>query len=323
MPAVDRENGEKLFSVLVLTSNSFFLNSFFFEARSWLGLGISAFLISVACWTPLVRNITHSVTDMMRATGQIADGRFNVKVNTARHDELGRLGTSIKQMAGSLESHVEGRTRFLGSVAHELRSPIARMKLATEILERDGRPENRKHIEYLKEDIETMTRLTDELLQVARAESAPGPVKVQAVNVSEIIHTAIRKESTDDAEILCTADPSIRVQANPEYLGRAIGNVLRNSIRYAGKSGPITVRAERHHDEVAITVSDVGPGVPETDLDKIFMPFYRIDDARDRRTGGTGLGLAIVRSCIEACGGKVTAANRQPGLEIILTLPSA
>jgi len=324
MPVVHRENGEELFSVLVLVSNSFFLNSFFFEARSWLGLGAVAALISVVCWLPLVRNITRSVSDMMRATGRIADGRFDVQVNAGRHDEIGRLGASIKQMAGRLESYTEGRTRFLGSVAHELRSPIARMQLATEILERNADKDSKKYIDYLRDDIQTMSRLTDELLQVARAETAPGPVKVQPVNVEGVIEAVLRRESSEGAEIRVHVTSDLAVQANAEYLSRAVGNVVRNAVRYAAQHGPITISAQRDRNEVAIVITDSGPGVPDGDLDRIFMPFYRLDDARDRRTGGTGLGLAIVRTCVEACGGRVTASNRKPsGLEIAIRLAAA
>jgi two-component system sensor histidine kinase CpxA len=324
MPVVHGVNGEELFTVLVLTSNSFFLNPFFFEARSWLGLGAAALLISVACWLPLMRNVTRSVTDMMRATGRIADGSFDVQVNSERHDELGRLGSSIKQMANRLERYTAGRTRFLGSVAHELRSPVARMQLAAEILERNSGSENRKYIDYLKEDIETMSRLTDELLQVARAESSPGPVKVHPLPITEVVEDAVQREASEDCDIQVDIDPSLIVLANPDYLARALGNIVRNAVRYAAQHGPIAISAERRHNEVAITIADSGPGVPDADLDRIFMPFYRVDDARDRRTGGTGLGLAIVRSCIEACGGKVTAQNRRPsGLQIVITLTTA
>jgi two-component system sensor histidine kinase CpxA len=324
MPVINRPDNEQLRSVLLLVSNSFFLNPFFFEAKSWLGLGLGALLISVVCWLPLVRNLTRWAADMRQATGRIADGRFDVEVNTQRNDELGQLGASIKQMAGRLQSYTEGRTRFLGSVAHELRSPIARMQLAAEILERHGGPESQKYIDYLKEDIDTMSRLTDELLQVARAESAPGPVRVQPVSVAEAVQTAIRREAAEGANIQVDVGPSINVQANMEYLVRAIGNVVRNAVRYAGEHGPVTITGGQVRNEVVISISDRGPGVPEGDLDRIFMPFYRVDDARDRRTGGTGLGLAIVRSCIEACGGRVAGKNMQPsGLEVTITLPAA
>jgi two-component system sensor histidine kinase CpxA len=228
-------------------------------------------------------------------------------------------------MARRLRLLTEGRKRFLGDVAHELRSPIARMQLATEILERESKGGASKYVEDIKDDIVLMSRLTDELLQFAKAETAPGPISLAAVSVAEAVQAALRQESPPDGvDIRNDVDPEIRVQANMEYLVRSLANVLRNAIRYAGEKGPIRISTERRNNQVQISVRDSGPGVPEDALEKIFTPFYRLDDARDRRTGGTGLGLAIVRTCIEACGGVVECRNRQPsGLEIIISLSEA
>src|SRR5262245_28570267 len=118
----------------------------------------AAVVISVLCWLPLVRGLTRSIADMMRATSRISEGRFDVGVRTARGDELGGLGVSINRMAHRLKTLTEGRKRFLGDVAHELGSPIARMRLAVEILERKARPETQARIDDLKEDIELMSQ---------------------------------------------------------------------------------------------------------------------------------------------------------------------
>jgi two-component system sensor histidine kinase CpxA len=226
-------------------------------------------------------------------------------------------------MAGRLETFTEGRKRFLGAVAHELRSPIARMQVATGILERNRHPETQRHIDDLKEDIDLMSRLTGELLQLARAETTSNSLSLAPTNVAEAARTATRRESVDGSDIRVEVDPSIQVQANPEYLIRSFANILRNAVRYAGDKGPIRISAREENHQVRISVADSGPGVPENTLEKIFTPFYRLEDSRDRRTGGTGLGLAIVRSCIEACGGTVECRNRIPsGLEVIISLPA-
>jgi two-component system sensor histidine kinase CpxA len=168
-----------------------------------------------------------------------------------------------------------------------------------------------------------MSRLTDELLQFARAESGQENVRLKPTNVREAVHAAARREAADGVDIHIDIDPSIEVHANREYLIRSVANVLRNAVRYAGSQGPITVSAQHKNDQVQISVADSGPGVPEDALDKIFIPFYRLDDARDRKTGGSGLGLAIVRTCIEACDGTVECRNRLPtGLEVLISLPA-
>ena len=112
--------------------------------------------------------------------------------------------------------------------------------------------------------------------------------------------------------------------AEPDLLARALGNVLRNAIRYATDAGPITLTARVENELVLISVADCGPGVPPESLSKLFDPFYRVDSSRTRQTGGAGLGLTIVRSCMEACGGQVTALNcAGGGLEVSLYLPEA
>jgi two-component system sensor histidine kinase CpxA len=102
---------------------------------------------------------------------------------------------------------------------------------------------------------------------------------------------------------------------------RALSNLIRNAVRYAGTDGPITISARRDGNSVTITVADSGPGLPMEEFDRVFTPFYRLDASRTRETGGAGLGLAIVKSCVEASGGTVQCRNREPhGLEVEIRL---
>jgi two-component system, OmpR family, sensor histidine kinase CpxA len=116
--------------------------------------------------------------------------------------------------------------------------------------------------------------------------------------------------------------PDINLVTLPEALDRALGNVLRNAIRYAGQAGKIEIHVTQSEGKTQIRVTDEGPGVPPEALARLFEPFYRPEAARGRQTGGSGLGLAIVKRCLDACGGSVTAKLRRPtGLEVELTLP--
>jgi two-component system, OmpR family, sensor histidine kinase CpxA len=324
MPIIGIEERESLRSVLMLVSPSFFTNPFFFNLRPWIAMGAGALLITAVCWLPLIRNLTRSIAAMKRATSRIADGRFDVSLRAVRRDEIGSLGAAINQMAGRLQALTEGRKRFLGDAAHELRSPIARMQLAAEILDRNADKAAQKYVDLLKEDLMVMAQLTDELLHFTKTETASQPTQLETVDLAGATWDAVRRESADGADMRVHIDASLTVQANKELLVRALANVLRNAARYAGDKGPIEVSAVRKGHDVQISISDAGPGIPDEALDKVFMPFYRLDHARDRRTGGTGLGLAIVRTCIEACGGAVECRNRQPsGLEVIIRLTAA
>jgi two-component system sensor histidine kinase CpxA len=117
---------------------------------------------------------------------------------------------------------------------------------------------------------------------------------------------------------------SLSVLAQPGLLSRALANLVRNAVRYAGQAGPVTIAAIRQEGKVIVTVADQGPGVPDASLEQIFDPFFRAEPSRSRDTGGVGLGLAIVKTCVEACQGTVSAVNRFPhGLEVRISLKPA
>ncbi len=324
MSVTQDNNPELIRTVLLLTSPTFFTNPFFFDLKPWLAIIGAAVVISVLCWLPLMRNLTRSIADMTQATAQIAEGRFAVSLSGDRRDELGTLLRSITQMATRLGALTEGRRRFLGDVAHELRSPLARMQLATDLLERTTAASDAHYIADLRDDVTVMIRLTDELLQIARAEGAMGTQALIPINVADAVRAAVRRESVEGIDLRIEVDVHLMVCADQDYLVRALANILRNAVWYAGDRGPIVVSAGQIANHVEIRVTDSGPGVPEASRDQIFAPFYRLDDARARQTGGTGLGLAIVRTCIEACGGTVWCHNRQPtGLDVTIRLPIA
>jgi two-component system sensor histidine kinase CpxA len=327
MPVPDDTLPRPRRGTLLIASSSLWTNSFFFQLKPWLVMGGVASLISALCWLPFIRGTTRAVHRMLAATSIISTGRFNVDAGSKRRDELGELGASINRMAAQLDSLVRGQKRFLADAAHELRSPLGRMQLAASILERNAdQPEDgyiAKYVADLKEDVEMMSDLTDELLMFARAETIPA-ASTTLIAMEPVIEKAVRMERRIGAEIQVDVASQLRAVANETMLCRSVANVVRNSIRYAGQAGPIRISAHPVDDAVEIVISDSGPGVPEHSLDKIFTPFYRIDESRNRRTGGAGLGLAIVKSCMEACGGTVVCRNRLPsGLETTLRLKRA
>ena len=139
------------------------------------------------------------------------------------------------------------------------------------------------------------------------------------MNVAESIDQVVSRESRSSVTFDVRVPAGLIVEADPSLFDRAIANLVRNAVQYAGAAGPIAITAASEATGTVITVSDTGPGVSPESIERIFDPFYREDVARNRRTGGVGLGLAIVRSAVEACGGTVSCRNRQPhGLEVRL-----
>ena len=169
-----------------------------------------------------------------------------------------------------------------------------------------------------------MAALVNELLAFSKA-SLRNEAQCEPVGLAELVTRVVARELPEGGPAMEIQIPgTLQALAAPGLLGRAVANLIRNAVRYAGEAGPIEVRAESREGTVFLMVSDSGPGVPEETLPKLFDPFYRLDVSRSRDTGGVGLGLAIVKTCVEACGGSVMARNRAPsGLQVEITLRHA
>jgi two-component system sensor histidine kinase CpxA len=227
-------------------------------------------------------------------------------------------------MAERLAGLVAGQKRFLGDVAHELCSPLAKLRVSLAILEQRTGQDQKTYLASAEDEAAHMANLVNELLSFSKASFAAHSAPLRPVNLREAADRAIRREAPAGAAVQVEIPHDFLVQADPELLTRALANLLRNAIRYAGPAGPITLAASRQGNQAHITVSDHGPGVPPADLARIFDPFYRVDPSRDRATGGVGLGLAIVKTCVEVCGGAVTCRNLHPtGLEVAIRLQTA
>ncbi len=316
--------GEPMRAILVAQSASFTEGGLIFDLKPWLVFGAGAVIFSVLFWLPLISGITRAIGQMTHATQQIAEGRFDVRIRSRRRDELGTLAEAINQMAQRLGGFVTGQKRFLGDVAHELCAPLARLQMALGILEQRADASQQTYAKSANEKAAQIAALVNDLLAFSKASFAASTVRLQPVRVVEAAGEAIRRESVEGTDIQLQIPEELIVSAAPELLIRALANLLRNAIRYAGDKGPITLGTAKHADEITISVTDSGPGVPTDELNKIFDAFYRLDTSRTRETGGVGLGLTIVKTCIESCGGTVTARNRQPsGLEVLIHLPAA
>lgn len=303
---------------LVIESSSLIGGGLFLDLKPWLAIGAAALGFSLLFWIPLIGGITRTISRLTQATRQIAEGRFDVRVPAKRRDELGSLAESINHMTGRLEGLVNGQKRFLGDVAHELCSPLARMEVALGILEHRVAGTDRASLADVQEELRAMANLAAELLSFSKASLEIKPR--EAVELLPMAQAAARREKIPGVKILIPAD--CRAMARPELLDRALGNILRNASQHGG--GEIVVRAERDGDSILVTVTDSGPGIPAPALPQIFDPFYRPDAARSRDAGGTGLGLAIVKTCTEACGGTASCHNVEPhGLCVVLRLRAA
>jgi len=307
-------------SRLIVRSDSFYGNGLFFDPWPWLTIGLVVLAVSILFWLPFVRHITGSVRQMTTAADRLAHEDFSVRVDDDRADELGILGSSINELASRLEGFVTGQKRFLGSISHELNSPLARMQFALSILEESSPPEELDHIRDVKEEVEIMSKLVSELLSYSKTGIQGAAVKLQPVVLKPVVERAAQREGSD-TEVGVFIDDDLSVIAQPELLYRALANVVRNAATYSQPNGVISIDSDEIAGKVTIRISDQGPGVPADALEKIFDPLFRVQDDRSRSTGGTGLGLAIAKTCIETCDGRIWAENVSPhGLQVSIQL---
>jgi two-component system sensor histidine kinase CpxA len=343
MPVVDRRTRPPQPTTLIISTNSL-REGLLFDFRPWL-IGVGVVLgLSVLLWVPLVRGMTRAIREMTNAAEAIAQGRFESEVKSSRGDELGRLGGALNHMSARLREFFTGQKRFLGDIAHELCSPLARMEMALSILEQRADEKQRDYVADVRDELRHMSALVNELLSFSKAGVGGRNVELKTVPLAELAGRVVARESKEFGGVVVDVPASLGALAEPDLLSRALGNVLRNALRYASPvhsggagysyrptvhhdgrpSGPITVSARERGDRVSIFITDCGPGVPEEALHRLFDPFFRPETARTRETGGTGLGLAIVKSCIEACGGTVAVRNVQPsGLQVEFDLARA
>jgi two-component system sensor histidine kinase CpxA len=299
-------------ALMLVRIDSFWALLRFLDLESWLLGGAGALALSVVFWLPLVHSITRSLRQLTAATERIAEGRFDTRVPAAsRRDEIGQLGHSVNRMASRLDAHMHGQRKFLGDVAHELCSPLARLQMASGILEDQAPPALRATISDVREEVQQMSTLVNELLAFTKAGLQPREVELKPLALGELVRDAVARENA--AEQVTLAVPAdLQALADPHLLSRALANLVRNAVRYAGAAGPILVTARREDRLVIVAVDDHGPGVPAEALDRLGEPFFRPELARTRESGGVGLGLSIVRSAVLACGGEVRFANRTP-----------
>lgn len=306
---------------MVLIADSLTANGLLFEWWPWIVVLLMGVGVSALIWLPIVGGITRAIRRTNEASKRIAAGQFDVRLPDTRGDELGELAASVNTMAAQLGDYVTQQRRITSDVAHELCSPIARMQMALGVVEQRGTPEQTAYLKKIDAELQHMARLVEEVLAFSKAETLPEREAPEDFRLLDLVKVLVTREAPGH-EVSINVPEDLRVRTLREALDRALGNVLRNAVRYAGHAGPVGLSAFRHEDgTVRIIVSDQGPGVPVEALPRLFEPFYRPEAARGRRTGGSGLGLAIVKRCMEACGGSVSARLRAPqGLEVEMVI---
>ncbi|MEI6862406.1 MAG: HAMP domain-containing sensor histidine kinase, partial [Verrucomicrobiota bacterium] len=311
LPPIPDDFGGGIPATLLMRADSLGATALLLDLDPWLWAAGVAVGLSVVFWLPLVRSITRSLGELTRATEQIAEGRFDTRVDESRRDELGRLGVAVNQMAEQLDRAATGQKRFLGDIAHELGSPVGRLQVAVSILEEQAAPALQPAVADVREEVQQMSELVGELLAFTRAGLRARDAALARVELAPLVADVLTREGAE-GKVVPSIPAGLAAEADAALLARALANLVRNALRYAGHAGPVTLTALAEGEEIVIAVEDSGPGVPADTLERLGEPFYRPEFARTRETGGVGLGLAIVKSAAEACRGTVSFSNRHP-----------
>jgi two-component system osmolarity sensor histidine kinase EnvZ len=219
--------------------------------------------------------------------------------------ELASLARRFNQLARQVHDLLEARTTLLAGLSHDLRTPLARMRLALEMVERRPDPD---WVERLDTDIDEMSRLVSEVLDLARGLGGESPAEVDLTALLE----DLAGRAWEAGAVGAVQCPAVRIQAAPAALRRVLANLLANAHRHAGARA-LELKAEVEDGACLIGVLDRGAGIPEDQIEAVFRPFHRVDPARSPVTGGIGLGLAIVRQLAQANGWEVRLENRPGG----------
>jgi two-component system sensor histidine kinase BaeS len=278
-------------------------------------LGLGALVLLAIIGTALVAGqVSRPVRRLTAASGLLAKGRLDVRVDVHGDGELAQLSTSFNRMAEAVQRGEERQRRLVADVAHELRTPLSNLRGYLEGLHDGVFEPSRELFASLLEETLLQRRILDDLQMLALAEVdgpayARGPVDVaELTQVTGLAHRAV----ADEAGVTLTieAPAPVLVDADPDRLRQVLGNLLSNAIRYTDSGGQVVVCATAAHGGALLTVSDTGTGIAREDLPRVFDRFWRADPARQRATGGSGLGLTIAKRIIDDHGGLIEVTSK-------------
>jgi signal transduction histidine kinase len=272
----------------------------------------------------LARRLVRPLEDLSRTAAAVGTGDLGQRAPTgSRVTELDSLGRAFNAMAADLERSKQARDAFLADVTHELRTPLTVIQGTIETLQ-DGALYDRKGrgslLEGMQRETSRLIRLVNDLLVLTRAEAGALQLDLQPVNLAELAHQRCGRLARLAAQrrIELRVDdetgrpPRGSVRGDADRLAQVLDNLLENAIRYSLEAAVVNVTIRREGGRVSVSVADTGAGIPHEHLPFVFERFYRVESARDRRSGGSGLGLAIARSLVIAQGGGIQASS-EPG----------
>lgn len=275
--------------------------------------------------------VTAPLDEIMQTAREISKGNFSVRIKVKGHNEIAQMTETMNYMCSELETLDERRKKFVSDASHELKTPLATIKLICDSLVTNEEPDIhvvREFLGDLSDEVDRLTRVIERLLALTKLDSGNTIAKFESVDIVVMLNTIVRKLTTaanaKDIVLYSELDTENAQPLMLDYdkMWEAIYNIVDNAIKYSPEGGFVRVALEFAPTDAIIRVEDNGPGIPETEYDRIFERFYRLDDSRARDTGGTGLGLSIAREAVLMHGGQITVEGSEGmGSIFVITLP--
>ncbi|MDX2503595.1 MAG: ATP-binding protein [Gammaproteobacteria bacterium] len=293
---------------------------------------LSALASGLVCLL-LARYLSAPLNRLSQASKQLAAGNLSQRVAPSmgrRRDEIADLANDFDNMAEKLERLLTSQKQLLRDVSHELRSPLARLQAALGLSRQRHNDESDAELDRIELEVERLNDLIGSLLSLTKLESDDVQINREPLYLEEMLNEVAEDAAYEAAahslEVKILKSEHVQILANSILLHSAFDNIVRNAIKYTppGTSVEVSMQKDRNAPGwVSIEVRDYGPGVPDNMLTKLFEPFVRVDEARNRQSGGYGLGLAIAMRAVQSHGGVISAHNAQGGgLSVIIRLPA-
>lgn len=281
----------------------------------------------LVCWW-LAHYISKPLERLQSSARSLAAGNLEARVGeefSSRRDELGVLARDFDAMAEHIRTLIASREDLLRAMSHELRSPLARLRVASGLARRP-QADLGKQLDRIELEAERLDTLIGQILQLSQLRAAKPTLPIEPLDVTtlltEVVEDARLEASAADKDVDWTPGESLWLNGDHDLMRSAIENVLRNAVRFTRPGSAVSVSLIREQRDAVIVIEDHGPGVPDAELAHIFEPFYRVAESRDRDSGGTGIGLAITARVVGLYQGQVRAQNAaNGGLRVEIRLP--
>jgi signal transduction histidine kinase len=291
---------------------------FSFPYRLVFGLALIVIIILLISFI-VTRWVMKPMRPLVKGVEALSGGNFSYRIQFQQDDEFGFFANNFNQMAKQIELMLKAKDKLLLDVSHELRSPLGRMKVASEMISEESLKSS------LKEDIHEMEFMVDEILERYRLNTPQGALKIEEISLVALLDelATLYKSSGVGVTFQNTLSGKALFRGDLSRMKKAITNLIENGLKYSEKSGsPVKIGLTEDSVNYIIDIIDRGVGIKDADLNMIFEPFYKVDHARERKVGGYGLGLSICRDIIDSHNGKVTAQSRENDFtQFTVTLP--